>query len=211
MKKTFPILLLLLGLFSQLSFAQSTPGIVSTRTAGINDLSSELFRVREKNRLRIKNDELRDANYRLERQIVDLEQRLDNCQDGQRVRYPRRRDMSPFNLRQDLLGERRRLEEEHQRLLRENAYLQGQRDWLGKELNECQAQRSYRSRDYDYRQPRSRDYRDYDDRYQRDRTYRNDDHCTCHSCSPKHKGHAPSHSKGKGKKKGHHKHHRYDD
>lgn len=201
MKHAFPTLLLIFSMLTQIEIqAQSipTPGIAGGQSFGLADVSNEFFRRKEKRYDRARNDRLRDQNERLERQIYQLEQDLDACmQDRNRRRYPRRRNTSRYDLRNDYFGERR-IEREYQELKEENEFLRDQHDWLENELYECEDR---------YQRTRSRS-RDRYDRGRDDRRYRQHDTCCNHS---HHGRHHPSHSKGKHKGKHKNKHYRCDD
>ncbi|MEO0897345.1 MAG: hypothetical protein AAFY71_13145 [Bacteroidota bacterium] len=160
--------------FSMPLCAQGTGGIVGTPINAsdmLGGVQAELFGSKEKRRLRDNIARLEEHNLRLDRQIRDLERRLDACERGRSNRYTkkRRRRAYDYSLTNDLLGQRRRLEREYEQLKDENEFLRDHRDWLRTELDDCQYRK--RRRD-DYRNPRDRD-----------RGRRNDD-CNC-QCPPR--------------------------
>lgn len=173
--------------------AQSTPGIMAGQRLGVEDMASDFFRGKQKRYDRSRNERIRLQNQRLEEQIHDLEQELDDCMDSRtRRRYGKRRPAYRYDLQSDYIGERRK-EKEYQRLREENEFLRDHRAWLVAELDDC-AESHRRDRDRD--QYRGRNGGRYD---------RSDDHthCSCHQ--------HPSHSKGKHKGKYKKKRDRCDD
>ncbi|MEO1451620.1 MAG: hypothetical protein AAFV07_18970, partial [Bacteroidota bacterium] len=79
MKHAVLTLLLALGFLAPFAVqAQSTPGIMANQGLSVEDMTSEFFRRKEKRYDRSRNDRMRQQNKRLEEQVYDLEQELDD-------------------------------------------------------------------------------------------------------------------------------------